>query len=258
MDGGHLPATRQARIDWVSGQLLQLITDAVVNIIDGFLLHAKHQPTAPAICAPGWNFNIVSYGRLHVFAGNAATHAVAAGLRTGDVVAIFTRDPIFHWALVLGLTWIGVVSLSLAETSLPNGFKIDAVLTDTPGQFNTSKVIRVDANWLKDEIKSQSVAHEQPGSDIARIIMTSGTSGEHKAVALSHDMIWRRIQTYSYAFGNRIADAARVFLDVGIAANSGYLWGMYVLTRGGTLFVRGSDPAEPLQALSLYDVDCMV
>jgi acyl-coenzyme A synthetase/AMP-(fatty) acid ligase len=88
--------------------------------------------------------------------------------------------------------------------------------------------------------------------------MTSGTSGEQKAVALSHDMIWRRIQTYSYAFGNRIADAARVFLDVGIAANSGYLWGIYVFARGGTLFVRGSDPAETLQALSLHNVECMV
>ena len=229
-----------------------------MNIIDGFLLHAKHQPTAPAICAPGWNFNIVSYGRLHVFASNAATHALAAGLKAGDVAAIFARDPIFHWALVLGLTSIGVISLSLAETSLPSGFKIDAVLTDTAGRFGASKVIRVDVGWVTDVGGTPSAAREQPGSDIARIIMTSGTSGEQKAVALSHDMIWRRIQTYSYAFGNRIADAARVFLDVGIAANSGYLWGIYVLARGGTLFVRGSDPAETLQSLSLHDVECMV
>src|SRR5262249_5091317 len=91
-----------------------------------------------------------------------------------------------------------------------------------------------------------------------RLIMTSGTSGDPKAVALSHDMIWRRIQTYSYAFGNRVAEAARVFLDVGIAANSGYLWGIYVLTRGGTLFVRGSEPAVTLHAPSLHSVECMV
>jgi hypothetical protein len=68
-----------------------------VSIIDGFLLHAKHQPPAPALCAPGWNYNIVSYGRLLSFADNVAAHALAAGLKRGDVAAIFAKDPIFHW-----------------------------------------------------------------------------------------------------------------------------------------------------------------
>ena len=48
-----------------------------MNVIDGFLLHAKHQPTVAAICAPGWNYSIVSYGRLLFFANNAAAHALA-------------------------------------------------------------------------------------------------------------------------------------------------------------------------------------
>ena len=47
-------------------------------------------------------------------------------------------------------------------------------------------------------------------------------------------------------------------MDVGIAANSGYLWPIYILSRGGTVFVRGSDPAETMQALSLYGVQGMV
>src|SRR4029079_18275509 len=103
-----------------------------VNIIDGFLLHAKHQPTVAAICAPGWNYNIVSYGRLLVFANNAAAHALAAGLKRGDVVGILARDPIFHWALVLGLTQVGIVSFSLHDANVPAGFRIDAVLSETP------------------------------------------------------------------------------------------------------------------------------
>ena len=64
-----------------------------MSIIDGFLLHAKHQPAAPAICAPGWNYDIVSYGRLLVFANNVAAHALAAGLKRGDVVGIFAKRP---------------------------------------------------------------------------------------------------------------------------------------------------------------------
>jgi non-ribosomal peptide synthetase component F len=70
-----------------------------VTIIDGFLLHAKHQPTAPTICAPGWN-----YGRLLAFANNVASHALAAGVKRGDVVAIFAKDPIFHSPVALSST----------------------------------------------------------------------------------------------------------------------------------------------------------
>jgi acyl-CoA synthetase (AMP-forming)/AMP-acid ligase II len=230
-----------------------------VSIIDGFLLHAKHQPTAPAICAPGWNYNIVSYGRLLSFANNIAAHALAAGLKRGDVVAIYAKDPIFHWALVVGLVRIGVVSFSTVNPALPAGFRIDAVLTDTGERFqNAGRIVHVDQGWVEGDGKFPDVTAEADGSAIARIILTSGTTGDQKAVALSHDIILRRIQSYDFAFGNKIAGCSRVFLDVGVAANSGYLWVIYLLARGGTIFVRGSDPAETMQALSLHNVQCMV
>jgi acyl-CoA synthetase (AMP-forming)/AMP-acid ligase II len=230
-----------------------------VNIIDAFLLHAKHQPTAPAICAPGWNYNIISYGRLLSFANNVASHALAAGLQRGDIVAVFAKDPIFHWALVLGLTRIGAISVSTVNTILPTEFRIDVVLTDTLTLFqNVGRVIQVDREWVAGDGEPPKIEAEQDGSALARIILTSGTTGDQRAVAMSHNLILRRIQTYDFAFGNRIAACLRIFLDVGIAANSGYLWVIYVLARGGTIFVRGSDPAETMQALSLYDVQCMV
>ncbi len=230
-----------------------------MTIIDGFLLHAKHQPAAPAICAPGWGYNIVSYGRLLSFTNNVAAHALSAGVKRGDVVAVFAKDPIFHWALILGLTRIGVVSVSVISPDLPSGFKIDAVLTDTAAQFqNTGRVVQVDKGWVEGDDRPPQSEIDAAGSDIARIIMTSGTTGDQKAVALSHDIILRRIQSYDFAFGSKIATCARFFIDVGVAANSGYLWPIYILARGGTVFVRGSDPAETMQALSLYNVQCMV
>jgi acyl-CoA synthetase (AMP-forming)/AMP-acid ligase II len=231
----------------------------VVSIIDGFLLHAKHQPAAPAICAPGWGYNIVSYGRLLSFTNNVAAHALRAGVKRGDVVAVFAKDPIFHWALVLGLTRIGVVSVSVISPNLPVGFKIDAVLTDTAAQFQyTGRVVQVDEGWVEGDGKPPPNETDVTGNDIARIIMTSGTTGDQKAVALSHDIILRRIQSYDFAFGSKIATSSRFFIDVGVSANSGYLWPIYILARGGTVFVRGSDPAETIQALSLYNVQCMV
>ena len=125
-----------------------------MNIIDGFLLHAKHQPTEAAICAPGWNYNIVSYGRLLVFANNVAAHALAAGLGRGEIVAIFARDPIFHWAVVLGLTQIGIVSLSIHD-NVPAGFRIDAVLSDVAmPTANARRFIRIDHSWIEGDGRS--------------------------------------------------------------------------------------------------------
>ncbi|HTM75284.1 MAG TPA: long-chain fatty acid--CoA ligase [Pseudolabrys sp.] len=230
-----------------------------MNVIDGFLLHAKHQQTAAAICAPGWNYDIVSYGRLLVFANNAAAHALAAGLKRGNVVGIFARDPIFHWALVIGLTRVGIISFSLHDTNVPTGFAIDAVLSEAPIPSKTAaRFIRVDQSWVEGDGNAPAADIENVKDAVARIILTSGTTGDQKAVALTHDLIWRRVQTYDFAFGNRFPACSRIFVDVGIAANSGYLWPIYILSRGGTVFVRGSDPAETLQALSLYGVQGMV
>jgi acyl-coenzyme A synthetase/AMP-(fatty) acid ligase len=229
-----------------------------LNILESFFLHAKHQATAPAMCAPGWNYNIVSYGRLALFANNVALHALAAGLNPGNIVAIAVRDPIFHMALILGLTRIGVVSLSAHSPTLPTELHIDAVLgNEATSTLHLGRFIRVD-DWLEGDGNQPDYAMDQKGGSIARVILTSGTTGDQKAVALSHEMIWRRIQTYDFAFGNRLPACSRIFVDVGVGTNSGYLWAIYMLARGGTVFVRGSDPAETMQALSLYNVKGMV
>lgn len=230
-----------------------------MNILDGFLLHAKQQPTAPAICAPGWDYSLVSYGRLLSFVNNAAAHALAAGLKRGDVVGVLAKDPVLHWALTLGLTRIGAISFSTLNPNLPADFRIDAILTDVAAPFqNAGRVIRVDQGWVEGDGKPPAAELEQDGGVLARLILTSGTTGDQKAVPASHEIILRRIQSYSSAFGSRIANCSRIFHDVGPAANSGYLWVIYVLTRGGTIFVRGSDPAETMQAISLHNVQCMV
>lgn len=116
----------------------------------------------------------------------------------------------------------------------------------------------MDNDWVKGDGKPPVIDSEQERNAVARIILTSGTTGRAKAVALSHDNIIRRIQAYEVAFGNKIPACSRTFVDVGIAANIGYLWAIYTFARGGAVFVRGSDPAETLQALSLYNVQCMV
>jgi opacity protein-like surface antigen len=50
-----------------------------VNIIDGFLLHAKHQPTEAAICAPGYAWGFASFGAREFSNDETRTGWVAGG-----------------------------------------------------------------------------------------------------------------------------------------------------------------------------------
>ncbi len=202
----------------------------------------------------------MSYGRLTVFIDNVARHALDAGLKRGDIVAIVVNDPIVHWVMILGLERIGVVSLSLQSQQLPAGLGLVAVLTDRTEIIATQiRVVRIDEQWVEEGNGEQlAVATQRDGSALARLIMTSGSTGEPKAVPLTHELIMLRTHAFGVVWGNRVTPCARTFVDVGVAANIGYLWPVYVLTHGGAVFLRGSDAAQTMQSFNLYNVQCMV
>ena len=120
-----------------------------MNIVDPVLFQCRQSPAAPAICAPGTMLNVVSYGRLERFIHNIGHRALAHGLKLGDVVAVFMADPIFHAAMVLGLTALGIVTLTGRSVQLPTEFAVDAVISDGLQRFASGhRVINADASWL--------------------------------------------------------------------------------------------------------------
>jgi len=229
-----------------------------MNIVSAFLFQARYQPQVPALCLPGNGYNFVSYGMLAGKIYRISRHALLSGLREGETVAVVVADPVEHLALVLGLMRIGVVTFSTASQTLPTEFPIDAVVTDVPGIFNIARVITVDDAWTKSDDGPIAETHED-GASNARIFQTTGTTGEPRAIVLTHDVIMRRIQAFgTFAYGNYSAAHRRSYIDSGLYTAMGFALVMSILLRGGTAFLACPDAGRLFEAFSFFDVQFMI
>jgi acyl-CoA synthetase (AMP-forming)/AMP-acid ligase II len=233
----------------------------IVNIADAFQFQAFYHPTSLAACVPGSHYGPVSFGRLQAMSNGIGWRCLAAGLRPGHVVAILSNDPIFQLATILALERIGAVSLSTGQSSLPDEFTVDAAITDGPQEvIGCEQVLTADWSWRigDDRMLPRHDDFEKYDNAFTRIVLTSATTGDPKAIGLTQEMMVRRIHACDSIFGDVVPTCGRVFIDIGLTTSWGYLWAMKVLTRGGSVFFRGSDPAETLQAFGLYRVQCMI
>jgi acyl-coenzyme A synthetase/AMP-(fatty) acid ligase len=227
-----------------------------MNIVDPVLFHCRYQPEALAICAPG--SDLVTYARLEKTINNIVRRAVSENLAPGQLVAISVKHPIFHAALILALARLGVITASLSARTLPTGLRFDAIITDQPQLFPELKTLLADFTWTTGSGHSVGLNYVAQGSDICRIMFTSGTTGEAKGVAVTHDMLAGRLLRYNTVYGSKVVQSSRVFCDLGWSTALGYQFFLYTLGRGGAFFIRGDSPENTLRAFEFYRVDHLV
>ena len=100
---------------------------------------------ALALAAPGHSRSLLSYGRLEQHIYGVSRKASELGLARGQIVAVFVMDPILHAVILLGLTRLGVITLSGRNPNLPRSLKIAALITDTSYPYQVDRIIRADA-----------------------------------------------------------------------------------------------------------------
>jgi acyl-CoA synthetase (AMP-forming)/AMP-acid ligase II len=230
-----------------------------MNIIEPILFQMKCQPEAPALCAHG--SDIVSYARLATRMNIVARRAMSIGLKPGDVVALSITDQLLHSIVILGLTQIGIIPISVAMQRPPPGLKIAAVISNTNYPFAPqARHLPLDFTWVAgDGTPVEAVPGEKTRSDqTCRIILTSGTTGTAKAVALSHRLAMARNERFQFLLGNRHPACSRVYLNIGVATSLGYYFLIYILSRGGTLFLRGEDIEETLRSFGIFRMQALV
>jgi len=229
-----------------------------MNVVEPVLFQCKLNPLTTAICVPGSQFSPVTYGALEGFIHNVARTALKSGIEPGNVVATFITDTVLHAVFVLGLMHAGMATLSLRGPKLPDGVNVDVVLTDIPGRFaGDATVLTIDRSWLEGAGAKIPITYQGKDEDICRIILTSGSTGVPKGIAFSNHSLAARVAHYQYSKGPRFAHCARFFCDLGIATSPGFRYAIVLLSRGGTIFFLGPDPADILQTIDLYKIEGM-
>ncbi len=229
-----------------------------MNITKPFLYQCRYNAHLAALCMPGEPSQLVSYGRLARWMNNASRRALQLGLSPGDVVAIFVDDPILHAVIILGLSQLGIVTCSGRSPDLP--FSVDALIADNAFPYIAPQIIRADRTWIDGDGAPlpQTLLSEFKSDQPCRIVLTSGTTGDAKAVGLTEKMLADRIARHNYVFGELLPQCRRTFCDMGYATSLGFQFLIYTLWRGGTFFVPGESAESVAHALELYDVENMM
>jgi acyl-CoA synthetase (AMP-forming)/AMP-acid ligase II len=200
----------------------------------------------------------LSYEELIGRTRSVARYLLDNRLNQGDILVLNLNDPLLHACAILGAMAAGVTSLSAAgaRPSLPKNLAVQAVLTDQPGTTaSQARVMRVAPTWLKDLPPATGLpALDGTAADhVARIICTSGTTGEQKAVPFTEDQLVQRV--WSQVAGLRsLAGQSTTLGMMGLSSGAGFTNMMLVLMTGGTLIlVPGL--AQLSRLSSLYKMD---
>ena len=230
-----------------------------MNIVEPILFQARYQPEAPALCAQG--IDVITYARLTAQMNNVAQRAMGSGLRRGDLVALSIDDSMLHAIVILGLTLAGMIPVSVGMYRPPAGLRIDAVLRNTKYPFAPeARHLPVDHGWLMGDGRPADTAPSgrTASAEVCRIVLTSGTTGDPKAIALTHAMVMTRNARFDHVLGNRPPATSRVYMQMGLAAALGYQFLVHALSRGGTLFFHGESVDNTLRAFEVFHIETML
>ncbi len=213
--------------------------------------HMRAQPERPALVMEN---RVATYGMLKTGMERCARRIAQLNLRRDEPVAISYQDPIRHFTLCLALHRIGIPSFSLAQGQADvASVQFGAVLGDTgvgKNNFHGARFVVVSDEWFATD-RSDGAALPQGFKDpsqVCRLSLTSGTTGEPKLIALTVENLGRRLHMYFSAHW-------KVVLNLpGMSTTFGFVPSLAALAGGRTLCFAQS-PFQAARMIELFAVD---
>lgn len=227
-----------------------------MNLVAPFWKNADRDPSRPALIV---GRRQVSYDMLRGVADRVATRLDERGLVRGDRVTCSSRNVLVYVTTILASARLGAIctpsphDASTAPEDLPTddveGLTFEVLHADEV----TGRPSLADRTLVAEELFAPAAGGrpdpppmvEGLGSKPWMHILSSGTTGQAKRVAITHDLGAARAQV---RYG--LAPTDRVMVHVGAGVTGGLMPVMSALLAGGTaIMADGLHPAEALESL---------
>jgi acyl-CoA synthetase (AMP-forming)/AMP-acid ligase II len=227
----------------------------MISFLEHIEFQARSRPKAPALMSPR---NVLTYEDLVNRSHGAMRYLDEIGIKANDILVINIHDPISHCCAIIAAMAMGITTLSAPgnQPNLPKNLLIKAILSDhAVTSEDDLPTYTVPANWLKDQINDgpRPAPVLKNGDEVARIICTSGTTGEQKAVPFTETQLMQRV--WGHIVGLRaLAGPSKTLGMMGLSSGAGFTNMMLVLITGGTLMlVPGIGQLSRVSALYRMD-----
>jgi acyl-coenzyme A synthetase/AMP-(fatty) acid ligase len=227
-----------------------------VSFVDAILFHASKAPSNPAI---GLENGVLTYGQLAGAIFAATVRCENAGLRPGSLIGLIIADPVWHICLIAALYRLGVASVSISaeEAAIFSDGDLAAVLHDgvKPQDYKGGAIL-VEPDWFTQRAAAvRNVESAFRVRDLCRVALSSGTTGQPKPIALSPDIIWQRLVTYSFRGG--FAASERIFCGPQLRSQFGFAIAFSALIYGKMICFSGTAETS-IPVMSYYKVDLAI
>ena len=229
----------------------------MIDFADMIFHHALSQPEKPAIILSD---RLVTYAMVARGAMSVADRIAALNLPRHALVAIAVDSPLRHMILATALYRLGHPSLSVwATREIPAiGLPIAVILEGNRAALAPGlNQVLVEDDWFGGEASpfNASPAAGFGGDDaVARVALSSGTTGTPKAISLSVAAVRLWVRNYYFSIG--CADWSRMLLLPGLATSWGFTMAAHTLGAGKTLCFA-ADARETLDMIALHRIDCL-
>lgn len=220
------------------------------QIIDFLKFNAKTKPDHIAIQSIHGSFTFKELlDRVQRIAHKLRMH----GIQPRQTTIISIPDNYINWIITLALTHEAAITASNnGNIPINSNIDVDWIITDEIQDHHPkNQTILIDNTWLSD-IKNYTteIAHINypEGGSLARLVMTSGTTGESKAVPWSHDYIIDRTLYRIMRIGNRTS-----LCLLSLATTSGYSTALQALITGNTYYCTQSTE-EAIELIKKFNI----
>ena len=207
----------------------------MIDFVDMIFFHAVANPEKPAVIT---SEATLTYGMLRRGILAVGQQLRAQGLKPGDRVGVHILNAIGHVTLICALHRAGMISISLdaPQKEFLDDEVIGALLTNQPIAGTAARMIVVDESWFNGEpptMIGHNLAQQADPHSTCRLILSSGTTGTPKIIALSYEAVQERLISYSIRTSTPGWD--RIVCTPGLSTNYGYSFAIMTLWLGRTI-----------------------